>query len=137
MKVLVDTSIWSIALRHSIDVTGADKIREELKNIIDQSGIAIIGPIRQELLSGIKSKNQFNLLKKRLNSFTDTSLETDDFILAATFFNDCRSRGIQGSHIDFLLCAVASRLKFILFSSDKDFALYHKHLDFALYYYPV
>ncbi len=133
MKVLVDTSVWSVALRHSIPVIEADKIKEQLSELIEDVRVAMIGPVRQELLSGIKSKSQFNLLKKRLEPFTDTPLESDDFILAAEFFNRCRSKGVQGSHIDFLICAVSSRRKYPLFTTDKDFLLYKKHLDFPLY----
>ncbi len=133
MKVLVDTSVWSVALRHSIPVIEADKIKEQLSELIEDVRVAMIGPVRQELLSGIKSKSQFNLLKKRLEPFTDTPLERDDFILAAEFFNRCRSKGVQGSHIDFLICAVSSRRKYPLFTTDKDFLLYKKHLDFPLY----
>ena len=133
MKVLVDTSVWSIALRHSVPVTDADEIQEQLSGLIDDVRVAMIGPVRQELLSGVKSKSQFNLLKKRLEPFRDTPLESSDYILAAEFFNRCRSRGVQGSHIDFLICAVSSRRKFPLFTMDKDFLLYKKHLDFPLF----
>ena len=69
MKVLVDTSVWSIALQHSVPVTDADEIKEQLSGLIDDVRVAMIGPVRQELLSGVKSKSQFNLLKKRLDPF--------------------------------------------------------------------
>ncbi len=132
MKVLVDTSVWSIALRHRVSVEGSEKIREELYTLIDDSRVAMIGPIRQELLSGIKTEAQFNLLKEYLKPFKDVVLETEDYILAAQYFNRCRSSGIQGSHIDFLICAISSRREFPLFTTDKDFLHYKKHLDFSL-----
>jgi len=133
MKVLVDTSVWSIALRHSVPVTNSDIIKEQLFELIEDVRVAMIGPIRQELLSGVKSKTQFNLLNKRLEPFRDTPMESSDFILAAEFFNRCRSKGVQGSHTDFLICAVSARRKFPLFTTDKDFLLYKKHLDFPLF----
>jgi len=133
LKVLVDTSVWSIALRHSVPVTNAYEIKDQLSGLIEDVRVAMIGPVRQELFSGIKSKSQFNLLKKRLEPFRDTPLETGDFILAAEFFNRCRAKGVQGSHTDFLICAVSSRRKFPLFTTDKDFLLYNKHLDFPLF----
>lgn len=133
MKVLVDTSVWSIALRHSVSVEGSEKIKEELYALIDDFRVAMIGPIRQELLSGIKLKSQFNLLKEYLEPFRDLNLETEDYILAAKYFNQCRSEGIQGSHIDFLICAAASRRKFPLFTTDKDFLYYNKHIDFLMF----
>lgn len=133
MKILIDTSVWSIALRHSIEMDGSKEIREQLYVLIDDSRVAMIGPIRQELLSGIKSESQFNHLKKHLEPFRDTDLETEDYILAAKFFNHCRSAGIQGSHIDFLICAVSSRRKFPLFTTDKDFLNYKEQIDYPLF----
>lgn len=133
MNVLIDTSVWSVALRHSVSVEGADEIKEQLYTLIEDSRVAIIGPIRQELLSGIKSNNQFNHLRKRLEPFRDITLQTEDYILAAKFFNHCRAKGIQGSHVDFLICAVSSARKFPLFTADKDFEQYSKFLDFSLY----
>ncbi len=133
MKVLVDTSIWSVALRHSISKDESEEIKEQLYTLIEDARVAMIGPIRQEILSGIKLEAQFNRLKKRLEPFRDIPLETDDFILAAKFFNRYRSKGIQGSHIDFLICAVSSRNKFPLFTTDNDFRQYKKHIDFLLF----
>ena len=133
MKVLVDTSVWSIAFRHKVSGERSEEITNQLYELIDDSRVAIIGPIRQELLSGIKSESQFKLLRKRLEFFRDTVLETEDYVLAAKFFNQCRSNGIQGSHIDFLICAVASRRKFPLYTADKDFPLYKNHLNFPLF----
>ncbi|MEX2410825.1 MAG: PIN domain-containing protein [Candidatus Paceibacterota bacterium] len=133
MKVLVDTSVWSIALRHSIPGTNSAEIQEQLSGLIEDVRVAIIGPVRQELLSRVKSKSQFNLLKKRLEPFRDTPLENGDFILAAEFFNRCRSKGIQGSHTDFLICAVSARRKYPLFTTDKDFLRYKKYLDYPLF----
>jgi predicted nucleic acid-binding protein len=133
MNVLIDTSVWSVALRHSASVEGAERIKEQLYSLIEDSRVAIIGPIRQELLSGIKSKDQFNLLRKRLEPFRDLSLHTEDYILAAKFFNHCRAKGIQGSHVDFLICAVSSARKIPLFTADRDFERYSNYLDFSLY----
>ena len=133
MKILVDSSIWSVALRHSSEVEYADQIKEQLYTLIDDARVAMIGPIRQELLSGIKTNSQFNELKKRLEPFRDIPIKTDDYILAAKFFNRCRSKGIQGSHIDFLICAVSSRNKLPLFTYDLDFKRYKKYLDFQVY----
>ena len=133
MKILVDTSIWSIALRHSSEVENADQIKDQLYTLIDDARIAMIGPIRQELLSGIKTNSQFNELKKRLEPFRDIPIKTEDYILAAKFFNRCRSKGVQGSHIDFLICAVSARNKLPLFTYDQDFKRYKKYLDFQVY----
>jgi len=95
----------------------------------------MLGPIRQEILSGIKSDAQFKLLRDRLRAFPDIELMADDYESAAEFFNLCRSKGIQGSNTDFLICSVASRCNISIFTNDRDFKLYQKHLKIELYKY--
>ena len=92
----------------------------------------MIGPIRQELLSGISDVSQFNRLKDIFSAFEDIPLESKHFIKAAEFSNICRKKGIQGSTIDFLICAVANIENLIIFTTDKDFASYRKHLPIKL-----
>ena len=92
----------------------------------------MVGPIRQELLSGIKSQAQFETLRKAIEPFEDLSLETQTYELAAKFFNACRASGISGSHIDFLICAAASTHGLPLLTLDQDFERYAKHCDFRL-----
>lgn len=129
MKVLVDTCIWSAVLRHkSPDIDLAKKLQELVQN----SRVAIIGPIRQELLSGISQSKQFNELKEILSSFEDVPLNTEHYEKAAEFCNICRRKGIQGSTIDFLICAVAVMENLIIFTIDKDFENYKKYLPLRL-----
>jgi hypothetical protein len=60
-------------------------------------------------------------LREYLRAFPDLELTTEDYELAAEFFNTCRSNGVQGSSTDFLLCAVAHRRGYSIFTTDKDF----------------
>jgi predicted nucleic acid-binding protein len=129
MKCLVDTCVWSAVFRHKNPQPGLFKRLEDL--IID-GRIAIIGPIRQELLSGISDSKQFDQLKKMLSSFEDVALQTDHFVKAAEFANTCRSKGIQGSTTDFLICAVAYLENLVIFSTDKDFNSYEKCLPIKI-----
>jgi predicted nucleic acid-binding protein len=131
MKVLVDTSIWSLALRRGVQ-SGSPLVKE-LRNLIEDHRVQIIGPIRQEILSGIRSESQFNNLKKRLSAFSDFPLVTEDYVTAARYFNHCRSKGIQGSNTDFLIGAVSVRTKLPIFTTDKDYKLFTKHIPIQLY----
>ncbi len=88
----------------------------------------MIGPIRQELLSGIRSDEQYQGLRDRLRAFQDLLLQTEDYELAARFFNECRSRGVQGSNPDFLICANAARRDGCVFSTDRDFEAFEQIL---------
>ena len=130
MSVLVDTSIWSLALRRKAAVSLQE---ETLKHLVFDGMVKIIGPIRQELLSGIPNKGQFEALKLRLSHFPDTTIKTTDYELAADFFNACRQNGVQGSHIDFLICAVAAANDLEIYTTDKDFLNYQKIIPIRLF----
>jgi len=130
MKIIVDTSTWSLALRRKRKQSFPEvKI---LESLIDNQRICMLGPIRQEILSGIKDSKQFVQLKDILSAFDDFPLTTKDYEKAAEFFNLCRSKGIQGSNTDYLICAVSSNNRFPIFTSDKDFEIYSKHLPITL-----
>lgn len=130
MKIIVDTSIWSLALRRK-KKQSLPEIRV-LESLIDNQRVCMLGPIRQEILSGIKDNKQFLQLKDILSAFDDFPLVTKDYEKAAEFFNLCRSKGIQGSNTDYLICAVASNNRFPIFTSDKDFEIYSKLLPITL-----
>ncbi len=134
MRVVVDTSIWSLALRRSGALAEEDRsFIDELSGLIDDVRVAMIGPIRQELLSGIPSQAQFAALKEKLQAFEDLPLGRDDYEMAAGFYNICRRRGVQGSQTDLLICAVGAGMGMPIFTSDKDFVLYAQHLPIALH----
>jgi len=52
---------------------------------------------------------------------------------AAQMSNRCRSRGIAGAATDFLICAVAERRHWQIFTTDRDFEQYGKVLGLQLY----
>lgn len=131
MSVLVDTSVWSIALRRKVFTPSVET--QELQTLIEKGQVQIIGLIRQEILSGIRHRAQFELLKNALRPFPDLLLFTEDYEMAASYFNHCRSKGIQGSLTDFLICAVAAKRKLKIFTHDSDFSLYQHHLPIVLH----
>ena len=131
MKVIVDTCIWSLALRRN--APKSSQIVDELKELISEVRVQLIGPIRQELLSGIKSKQQFRNLRKHLSAFPDLQLESEDFELAAEYYNLARAKGIQGSNTDFLICSLAHRYAMPIFTTDIDFEQYQTVLPIKLY----
>ncbi len=133
MKVLVDTPIWSYALR-----THNNKYQfeiDQLKSLIRDQRALIIGPIRQEILSGYSDLRKFKKLKEKLSFFENTPIQDIDYELAAELCNKCRKKGVQGSHIDFLICAVAKRFDVPIFTTDKDFPHYQKAVSIKLYKY--
>ncbi len=133
MKILVDTSVWSIALRRNAINNEERAVVKKLQELIESLQVAIIGPIRQEILSGITDEKQFKLLKTKLEAFEDLSITTADYEKAAYFYSVCRVNGIQGSHIDYLICAVAANHKMPVFTLDKDFMRYAEYLPNTVY----
>lgn len=131
MKVLVDTCIWSHALRSKKPEFETQV--KTLEALIADQRVLIIGAIRQEILSGYSDLNKFELLKTKLSYFENTPILDEDYITAAKFYNKCRQKGVQGSHIDLLICAVAVRLNVQIFTSDKDFGFYRQRLPIKLY----
>jgi len=119
MNVLVDTSMWSLALRR--DQPRGTPHENELVELISEGRVLMLGAIRQELLSGIRTVEQFRRLRDRLRDFPDLPVGRADYEDAASCFNRCRGRGIQGSNTDFLLCAVALRKDVSILTTDDDF----------------
>jgi predicted nucleic acid-binding protein len=131
MRVLVDSTVWSHVLRRKSPEQR--EISRQLDALVADRLVAMIGPIRQEVLSGIKEKTHFEELREELRGFLDIEISVDDYEAAASFFNACRARGIQGSHTDFLICAVAARHDLAIFTTDADFTHYAKVLPITLY----
>jgi predicted nucleic acid-binding protein len=132
MKVLIDTCIWSLALRRDIPSDQTHHVLE-LRQLISDFRVQMIGPVRQELLSGIRDRAQFDRLREHLRAFPDLALKTEDYERAAEFYNTLRARGIQGSNTDFLICAAADRHDLPIYTVDTDFLLFAQHLPIQLY----
>jgi predicted nucleic acid-binding protein len=135
MMVLVDTPVWSLALRRRRKDLSVEEqsTADALANLIRDGRAQIAGPIRQELLSGLRQEAHFRSLRDYLRAFDELPLESQDFEEAAAMSNQCRARGIAGSAIDFLICAVAHRRAWQIFTLDRDFTLYAKALPVVLY----
>jgi predicted nucleic acid-binding protein len=131
MRVLPDTPVWSAAFRRGEEAAGS--YRDEMSKLVNQGMVEIIGPIRQEILSGIRDRSKFETVRDRLRVFPDLEIGTGDYEEAAAYYNRCRSQGIQGSFTDFVICAVAVRHELAIFTDDKDFIGYKTVLPIRLY----
>src|SRR5262245_37399135 len=131
MNVLVDTSVWSLALRRNSPRGTSAEI--ELIELIREGRVLMLGAIRQELLSGVRSNVQLKKLRDGLRAFPDTVLEEADYEEAASCFNRCRAKGLQGSNTDFLICAVAIRRNAAVLTTDDDFERFTRVLHVKLH----
>lgn len=135
MNVLVDTPVWSLALRRKhADLNAREQVlTRALAELIREGRVQMMGAIRQELLSGIRDEERFRSLRNYLRAFPEPGLEVRDYEEAAHMHNLCRGRGVAGSSIDFLICAVAQRRDWHIFTTDRDFERYGRFLGLKLY----
>jgi predicted nucleic acid-binding protein len=133
--VLVDTSIWSLALRRTATNLNPreQRLAGALRELIRDGRAQLVGPVRQELLSGIRLEKTFARVRDQLRAFDEPSLDPADYEEAAQIHNLCRSRGVSGSSIDFLICAAASRREWQIFTTDQDFTRYAHVVPLSLY----
>lgn len=135
MNVLIDISVWSLALRRkSHDLGSVERtLVAELTELIGEGRARIIGLVRQELLSGIKAPSQFEKLRAALTAFLDEPVDTSDYEAAARSSNDCRAKRVVASVVDILICAVALNRGWPIFTTDPDFRNYARVLPIKLH----
>jgi predicted nucleic acid-binding protein len=122
MKLIVDTCVWSLSLRRRNAArinTGEQQLLAQLREAIQDRRVAIIGPIRQEILSGIKDQVQFAKTGELLDPFRDEEIVGGDYVEAARLFNLCRNHGVQCGPVDMLICAVAVRCRYGILTCDQ------------------
>lgn len=131
MKCIVDTSVWSQALRreHHRETDETRKLTILLK---EGERIFLPGIILQEILQGVRRQEQFKRIRESLSFFPIMETRRDDYVFAAELFNYCRSKGVQAATIDFLITSLAIRNECLLLTSDKDFAHIARHSDLKL-----
>jgi hypothetical protein len=121
VKLLVDTSVWSLALRRRNTASlspDEQKLKAELVQAIHDGRVVMLGLLRQELLSGIKEKAQFDKVKAALDPYLDEPIYTADHEYAARVHNECRNQGVEAGTVDLLICAVAVRRGWEVLSGD-------------------
>ena len=135
MNVLIDTSVWSLALRRKNESLSTNErfLVAELSELIREGRARMIGLVRQELLSGIKAAEQYEKLRLHLRSFPDEVVDTSDYEEAAKAGNRCRAKGVVVSIVDILLCAVANKRLWTIFTTDSDFSNYAKVLPLRIH----
>lgn len=128
--VVVDTSVWSLFLRRR---SGPEApALKRLKQLLAADDVVLFGIIHQELLSGVRHAADFARIDAALSGFDEVCASVDDHRRAAEFYNRCRAKGVQGTAIDFLICAMAERRKLSILTTDGDFVRYARLLPITL-----
>lgn len=135
MTALVDTSIWSLMLRRDRRRLSHEQETRVvvLEELVAAGRARLLGAVRQELLTRIRHAHQFLRLQQELRTFPDVDLEIEDYEEAAEISNVCEANGIIGSSVDMLLCSVALRRGWAIYTTDRDFERYAKYAPIALF----
>jgi predicted nucleic acid-binding protein len=132
MRILVDTSIWSLALRRPSGVVNEEALL--LKTIIEQGeDIYLLGIILQEVLQGIRNSKDFFALKEYFMPFPLIDLAREDHVRAAELKNQLVGKGRQASTIDVLIASAAISHRCHLFTADKHFTHIAEHSELRLF----
>ena len=130
-QVLIDTNIWSTFFRRNKPED--QKLRANLEMLMQENRISMIGPIRQEILTGIKEYNKFLVLKEYMQAFEDEPISTEMYEFGAKIANDCMRNGIAISTVDATIVSVIATHGFEIYTNDQDFMRYKTVIQFNQY----
>jgi predicted nucleic acid-binding protein len=132
MTLLVDTSVWSFALRRdgSVYTPEVMALREALEG---PETIVTTGVILQELLQGFSGPKAAAAIIERFAALPLIQPDRQDHIAAAEVRNICRRSGVQVGTIDALLIQLCGRHELTLLSADQDFVHAARHVPFSLW----
>ena len=126
MTLLVDTSVWSLALRRDAAVT--DPEVQELKDaLLGTEVVVTTGLVLQELLQGFSGPKANAQIIERFAALPLLQPDREDHIAAAGLRNTCRRAGVQIGTVDAVLAQLCIRHDMLLLSTDNDFARAAKH----------
>jgi predicted nucleic acid-binding protein len=130
VNVLVDTSVWSIALRR--DRPSPSRELEALRAAVERGDVCLLGVVLQEVLQGFPSLERTRRLVEHLSAFPLLSLSRGDYVYAAEIRNKCRAKGLTISTIDALIAAAAINHRCALLTLDRDFTGVARHFPLHL-----
>jgi hypothetical protein len=120
MSYLVDTSVWSLALRRDAP-DSAPEVNELQRALAAGDEIFVTGIVLQELLQGFNKPKAHGLITTHFASLPFIVPQIEDYIQAAALRNQCRKKGIQVGTIDALLAQLCIDREIEILTTDKDF----------------
>lgn len=135
MSLLVDTSVWSLALRRDApaDVPEVSALRDALAGA---EIVATTGLILQELLQGIVPQRARTQITETFAALEYLAPSREDHVAAAGVRNTLRSVGVQVGTIDALIAHLAIAGGHTLLTTDKDFHVASSHVGLRLWRVP-
>ncbi len=132
MSLLVDTSVWSLALRRDAP-SDAVPVRALVRAIEAGETLLTTGLVLQELLQGFSGPTARAQILQRFSALPLLVPDRDDHIRAADVRNTCRRAGVQIGTIDALLAQLCIRHDLTMLSTDNDFSRIAAHCPLKLW----
>jgi predicted nucleic acid-binding protein len=131
MRVLVDTSVWSLSLRRQGPASHltVDKFESIIRSGED---VFLTGLILQEILQAFRSDAAFRKVARHLEPFPLLELARTDFTAAAALHRRCARKGVSASTSDCQIAVAAIRHGCLLLSADRDFERIARYSDLRL-----
>jgi predicted nucleic acid-binding protein len=121
VKVVVDTSVWSLSLRK--DKPSNHVVVKKLAMLLEENmDVFIIGVILQEVLQAFRHEKTFQKLVKEFDSLPLLAVKKEDYVSAAKLRRKCAGKGISASTIDCLIASMTVSSGSHLLTADKDFS---------------
>lgn len=117
--MLIDTSVWILALRKS----PVPVVKDEVEHLLAENRVAIVPMIWLELLGGTKSADEFNRLKSRLAALHQIPANEANWEAAAQLSLRLRQRGKVIPYTDILIGSAAILTNCLLLHADRHFDL--------------
>lgn len=132
MNFLVDTSVWSLALRRDApsDAAEVSRLRVALE---EQEPVFTTGLILQEILQGFDGPRAREKILREFEALPMLVPDREDHVAAASLRNLCRRRGVQAGTLDALVAAIAIRHALHLITTDGDFLRIAKYCTLRLW----
>ena len=132
MSLLVDTSVWSLALRRDGELQTPEVVA--LRNaLLGTDQVFSTGLVLQELLQGFAGHKARDSIVERFTALAFVEPDRQDYIDAAEIRNACRRHGVQIGTIDALLIQLAKRHDLQILTTDNDFRLASLRVEFRLW----
>ena len=132
MSLLVDTSVWSLALRRDAPPESGE-MAALARALSDGAQVMTTGLVLQEVLQGMSGPKQRAALIERFSSLTFLVPDKGDHVEAAGLRNSCRSAGVQVGTVDALLAQLCIRHGLTMLTTDRDFHHIARHVPLRLW----
>lgn len=136
--ILVDTSVLSLAFRRRVKTSPEPTLVQVFRRLVaEDRDVAVPGIVLQELLSGVRTANEFDRLRDLMEGFPQILASCENHVDAARISNLCRRAGIAVSTVDCLIAAIVIGTKSQLLTGDEDFELIAPQCGLQLFALPA